>query len=495
MSKEDLKIRDDLKGITFTIIFEADALNRDEKIGGNIPSIKKLTRFGNKTYSYLSRVAMRHYLFETLNKNYPDEWKPASCIESGTGDKKVVQFDLTTQNILTHAELDAFGYMYTIGGQTSITRKAPVGITKAVALETWEGDMQFNANHDLASRCGANPNPVNKEEHESFFKVSFTIDVEKLGYDEWWIKDYNYDDTSKKLTLFLSERGTDVILKNVKKGEEEFQYLIDNKEIRIDGFTCYVDKELIEEKTKKDKKSKDEKKYITFKSNLLEKKKEEHTTEESSGNKDNSKGSKNKGKSKTFEIYEGDYSFDDEQNLYQFTIGKYFYDEQKNTLMLSMVLAHTIDAEKDQDGKYKVIKNNLKIGEIEIKNEGQNKKAIFQLEDREKQKRLYQILEVLRNGLVYHSSGENYGIVPQFIIAAGLKLPIPIFHSFVELNSFDRSILENAYILKHEKSDANQNKKLIFAYKSEKFRNLDVSDACGDWYEFLMSLGLGCGEK
>ncbi|HCE79405.1 MAG TPA: hypothetical protein DEQ05_01305, partial [Thermodesulfobacterium commune] len=154
-----------------------------------------------------------------------------------------------------------------------------------------------------------------------------------------------------------------------------------------------------------------------------------------------------KGKSKTFEIYEGDYSFDDEQNLYQFTIGKYFYDEQKNTLMLSMVLAHTIDAEKDQDGKYKVIKNNLKIGQIEIKNEGQNKKAIFQLEDREKQKRLYQILEVLRNGLVYHSSGENYGIVPQFIIAAGLRLPIPIFHSYVELNSFDTSILDNFYIL------------------------------------------------
>jgi CRISPR-associated protein Cst2 len=307
---------------------------------------------------------MRHYLFETLSKNYPNEWKPANCIESGTGEKKVVQFDLQTQNILTHAELDAFGYMFTISGQTSITRKAPVGITKAVALETWEGDMQFNANHDLANRCRANPNPVNKEEHKSFFKVSFTIDVEKLGYDEWWIKDYNYDDTSKKLTLFLSE-----------------------------------------------------------------------------------------------------------------------------------VLAHTIDAEKEQGEKYKIIKDNLKIGQIEIKNEGQNKKAIFQLEDREKQKRLYQILEVLRNGLIYHSSGENYGIVPQFIIAAGLKLPIPIFHSFVELNSFDRSILENAYILKHEKSDANQNKKLIFAYKSEKFRNLDVSDACGDWYEFLMSLGLGCGEK
>ena len=204
--------------ITLTMIFEASALNRDEKIGGNIPSIKKLTRFGSKTYSYLSKVAMRHYLFETLNKLYGDDWKPAECVESGSGDNKVVQFDITKQNILTHAELDAFGYMYTIGGQQGISRKGCVGITKAIALETWEGDMQFNANHDLARRPGTDPNPVNKEEHVSYYKVSFTIDVERLGGDEWWIEDYDYEDKNGKegiLRLFLTGKGEDIVLKNV----------------------------------------------------------------------------------------------------------------------------------------------------------------------------------------------------------------------------------------------------------------------------------------
>ncbi|ODA43455.1 CRISPR-associated negative autoregulator [Thermodesulfovibrio sp. N1] len=243
----------DLSAITLTLIFEASALNRDEKLGGNIPSIKKLTRFGNKTFSYLSRVAERHYLFETLSRIYKDDWTSAVCFESGAGDNRVVQFDLTTQNILTHAELDAFGYMFTISGQQSITRKAPVGITKAIALETWEGDMQFNANHDLASRCGANPNPVNKEEQKSFFKVSFTIDIDKLGYDEWWIEDHNYDDEAKKLTLFLSEKGIDVNLKNVEKGEGELQFKIGEHEISIDGLSCTVSKELLEEKTDKPK--------------------------------------------------------------------------------------------------------------------------------------------------------------------------------------------------------------------------------------------------
>lgn len=360
MSKENLKIRDDLKGITITIVFEADALNRDEKIGGNIPSIKKLARFGNKTYSYLSRVAMRHYLFKTLCEKYPYEWQPADCIVSGNSDKKVVQFDLQKQNILTHAELDAFGYMFTIGGQTSITRKAPVGITKAVALETWEGDMQFNANHDLANRCVANPNPVNKEEQESFFKVSFTIDVEKLGYDEWWIKDYNYDETSKKLELTLSDD-----------------------------------------------------------------------------------------------------------------------------------IKHVINADNQEDKRFSINKKLHKIGEIiisNVDNEKYKNKAVFKLEDKEKQNRICQILEVLRNGLIYHSSGENYGIVPKFIIAAGLKLSIPIFHSFVDLNSFDSSILDNAYILK------NQDEKLIFAYSSKKFENINICNAY-NWDEFLQSLLFGCGEE
>jgi CRISPR-associated protein Cst2 len=372
------------EAVSVTLIFEASALNRDEKLGGNIPSIKKMTRFGNKTFSYLSRVALRHYLFETLSKIYKDDWTPANCFESGSGENKVVQFDLKTQNILTHAELDAFGYMFTIGGQQSITRKAPVGITKAVALETWEGDMQFNANHDLASRCESNPNPVNKEEHQSFFKGSFTIDCNKLGYDEWWIKDYNYE--NRTLTLFLSEKGTEI--------------------------------------TENDQK---------------------------------------------------------EQS-----------DKKKKTL-----ITHSIEADEiEKDKEYSVKKGNCLIGKIIIKEENNKKKAVFELEKKEKQERLSQILNVLKNGLIYHSSGENYGIVPQFIIAAGLKLPIPLFHSFVELGNFENSVINNEYILKNEisESENNGNNKnpinKIYVYNPKNLVNIDSTNLYTDWDNFLINLGV-----
>jgi len=176
-----------MKNITLTIIFEGSALNRDEKIGGNILSIKKLQIEG-KTVSFIGKTAIRHYLFSTLHKAY--NWNPAKVLVSGERDKKVVQFDITQDDILTSPELDAFGYMYTIREGMSITRKAPVGITKAISLTEWNGDMAFYCNHDLVNRAikqgeDASPNPFNKEEHLSLYKLSFTIDVERLGRDEW----------------------------------------------------------------------------------------------------------------------------------------------------------------------------------------------------------------------------------------------------------------------------------------------------------------------
>lgn len=474
-----------LKAITLTIIFEISALNRDEKLGGNIPSIKKLTRFGTKTFSYLSRVAMRHYLFDTLSRNYGGDWAPAECFESGSGNNKVVQFDLRKQNIITSAELDAFGYMFTIGGQQSITRKAPVGITKAIALEPWEGDMQFNANHDLARRCGADPNPVNKEEHESLFKVSFTIDVEKLGYDEWWISDCEYHKETKQLSLFLSDQRNEVVLKDVKEIEKKGQYIIGNKAtINIEGSLCEVSKEIMEEKTEKSK-NQEEKKYISFKNDFIENsvKGEEEDEQGDKKGKD-----KKKNKNKSFKIYEEQYNVNEENKSYRLNIGKYYYDEKNKKLTLSFVLIHTIKNVEKQDDKY-ILNNSQgkKLGEIEIKTINSKKKTIFKLDKSKKEERICQILEVLKNGLIYHSSGENYGIVPLFIIAAGLKLPIPLFNSFVELGSFENSVLNNVYI----NSNSEGAKKLVYIYNPKNLvGDIDFSNLYSDWNEFLKEIGL-----
>jgi len=181
-----------MKNITLTVIFEGSALNRDEKVGGNILSIKKMNVNG-EIRSYIGKPAIRHYLFETLNKIHG--WGKSAVLMA---QKDVIQFDITKGDILNNPELDAFGYMYTISEQRAITRKSPLGITKAISLFNYEQDMAFYGNHDLVARAtnqglkasgnkDPSPDPYNKEEHTSLYKISFTIDEKIFGEDVWII--------------------------------------------------------------------------------------------------------------------------------------------------------------------------------------------------------------------------------------------------------------------------------------------------------------------
>ena len=171
-----------INSITCTVIFDGSALNRDEKIGNSILSIKKLTYHGD-IRPFISKNAIRHYLFNTLNRS--SNWEKTPILAQGRGDKQTMQLNLTEADIISFEELAVFGYMFTKSGEGALTRKSPMGITKAIALSNYNQDIAFYANHDFVHRMQnwgkkANPNPINKEEHSGLFKLSFTLDADMI---------------------------------------------------------------------------------------------------------------------------------------------------------------------------------------------------------------------------------------------------------------------------------------------------------------------------
>lgn len=355
MSNNQIKNQNTVKDITVTIIFDGAALNRDEKIGGNIQSIKKLNVNGKIT-SFISRPAMRHYLFNTLVRS--SNWKTASITEQG----KVAQFDILKDDILTSEELDAFGYMFTIGEENSITRKAPVGLTKAVSLSTYEQDMAFYANHDLVQRGNSNglnltPNPFQREEHNSLYKVSFTIDSKILGEDVWIVNvKLSYDDRNKEMTINM---GSD------KTGSEK---------------------------------------------------------------------------------------------------------------KISNIMKH-------DDSNYETENGNIKIEKI-----NNAFRVTFKLKEELKKQRICQVLEAIHNGLLAHSSGEDNTIVPLFMIAAPVKVPGPVFHSYIDIikNGNALSVIGISDCLKNSWIDGH-----VYIKDCERLKvEIENTEICRDWNEWLTEVGL-----
>lgn len=465
--------------VTITVIYEAHALNRDEKIGGNILSIKKLTR-GKETLSFIGKPALRHYLFATLQRAYPDTWQPAPVTVQG----EVVQFDILKADILTHAELDAFGYMYTIGKQTSITRRAPTGITKAVSLCSYHGDMAFYANHDMVDRgikqgLSANPNPYNKEEHTSFYKASFAVDMEVFGQDVWVVKAVGDDEEKRLLTMQFVQPQV-ATLKEVTWDEENEEYTVADKgRIIVEEGRLRVSKALMSSSDDKKKQKK-----ISFQKALLWSQKEE----------ENQTGKQGKKNTPNVTIYEDE--FEEEENDYVFPItGRPSFDENAKTLSIEYRSDKKIfykERYEEKDKKVYLIEGKGKIVVESLPS--RNCRVVFCLDDDLKKKQVKNLLEAIKNGFYAQSSNELNTLVPLFLVAARVRVPSPVFHPYLHLTAREDDTFRVKGILdgiKNSWVSDNTDGKAVYVYESSRISwdCLEKEKAEGkfsdNWEEFL----------
>ena len=165
------------KGLTVSIVFNAQSLNYGEGIG-NISELKKLTRADGNMYTFASRQALRYDIVRLGNKLF--DWN----LEVVNKEKGTIQFNHKL-TIKDSQEMDLFGYMKTKNtGEGSDIRSAAVRLSNAISLEDYKSDMDFLNNKGLADRINEFPNLANVEQHLSYYTYTITIDLEKIGKDE-----------------------------------------------------------------------------------------------------------------------------------------------------------------------------------------------------------------------------------------------------------------------------------------------------------------------
>lgn len=186
------------KGLTLSIIFEAESANYGEGFG-NISSLKKVSRGDGYSYSYISRQALRYNIIEQLKWNNT----PVSDAD------KVVQFEKEA-SIKDYPEIDFFGYMKTGKNSpngSSNTRVATVRLSNAIALENYNSDLDFLTNMALAKRDNLDNAIAQSEIHKSYYAYTVTIDLDRVGIDNIVLDKKGKDAEKKPIEIEKSERA------------------------------------------------------------------------------------------------------------------------------------------------------------------------------------------------------------------------------------------------------------------------------------------------
>ncbi len=168
----------DPKGLTISIIFQAESGNYGEGVG-NVTSLKKISRGRGEQYTYISRQALRYNIVQQMGVDNT----PVGL------DKSVLQFDKEAL-IDQYPEIDLFGYMKTDSKETK-TRSAVARLSNAISLETFKGDLDFLTNKGLLDRYNKTSkeardggNISQSEIHRSYYSYTITIDLDQVGIDD-----------------------------------------------------------------------------------------------------------------------------------------------------------------------------------------------------------------------------------------------------------------------------------------------------------------------
>lgn len=183
------------KGMTLTMVFQAESANYGESVG-NVASLKKMSRGQGDQYTYISRQALRYNIVDQLGEDF------APVKAEGSGDKKVVQFS-DEATIDKYPEVDFFGYLKTEKGSGGKKRSAKVRLSNAISLESYKGDLDFLTNKGQADKIGENMNIAQAEIHHSYYRYTITADLDQIGEDVVYGISLNNQERARRVKRLL----------------------------------------------------------------------------------------------------------------------------------------------------------------------------------------------------------------------------------------------------------------------------------------------------
>ena len=157
--------------ITFLSTVSLGSLNGSDKEADNLSSIKKLTR-GTKSYPYVSSQAVRRALRDQLGVMGHD-------LSEGKAAKEKKGAAITKCLPAEFIDDDLFGFMDASKGGTH-KRTSPVRVSPLLALDPYEGDIDFGTNY-MSVDTGGTPNIFETEIHGGLYRGTLLIELDAVG--------------------------------------------------------------------------------------------------------------------------------------------------------------------------------------------------------------------------------------------------------------------------------------------------------------------------
>ena len=156
--------------ITFLSPVSLGSLNGSDKEADNLSSIKKLTR-GAKTFPYVSSQALRRALRDQLEVL-------GHTMSQGKKGEKEKGAAITQCKPAEFIDDDLFGFMD--ARKETFKRTSPVRVSPLLALDPFEGDIDFGTNY-MSVDTGGNPNIFETEIHGGLYRGTVLIELDAVG--------------------------------------------------------------------------------------------------------------------------------------------------------------------------------------------------------------------------------------------------------------------------------------------------------------------------